>query len=203
MHFAERRALTMLRKARMEQAAGGYAIAESAFARLVGLPVNMKMAIRTVDAPFASADELILLSWIASMQRPTGVPRDASDQLLVRTIDDCAQILKALGHILPHRTIARTQQAQRQVIGDDPTKPVRRFEGQGDAGGSVGQSYNASSVGARAIALAKSNELVSTGAFRAVGVSRQMVGKLRKDGLLVRVRHGLYRWSGFEASRSL
>jgi hypothetical protein len=61
-------------------------------------------------------------------------------------------------------------------------------------------------VRARALSLARTREVASTEEFAAIGVSRQYVSRLCKDGYLQRVRYGWYRAApvsdrGFAAHR--
>ncbi|MGE6694263.1 type IV toxin-antitoxin system AbiEi family antitoxin domain-containing protein [Sphingobium limneticum] len=48
-------------------------------------------------------------------------------------------------------------------------------------------------VRARALSLVRARNVASTDDFAKVGVSRQSVSRLCKDGLIQRVRHGWYR----------
>lgn len=125
-------------------------------------------------SPFVSDGEIQLIGRLAAAQRQEVrlSQNDVADDRyrLLR----CALLLREAGLWLP---LAQTS------VGTDATAraPRNAYAGVGGL------------MRARAISLARSRQVASTSDFIGIGVSRQYVSRLCKDGLLERVRHGWYR----------
>lgn len=108
-NIVERKALRLLR-GDFSRAAGTELASQQDVAALFGDLLaragDSGMRIQPVEAACLTADELLILRWLAEAQRETGLrtfrPADAA---LLRAINRCADLLKMLDVQLPSRTL--------------------------------------------------------------------------------------------------
>lgn len=167
----ERQTIAALRgqlPARLSALAG----ADHDFGALAELAQRRQWHLFAPRSPFVSDGEIQLIGRLAAAQRQEVRlgQNDVADDRLLR----CALLLREAGLWLP---LAQAS------VGADATAHAPRNVYAGDGG----------LMRARAISLARSRQVASTSDFIGIGVSRQYVSRLCKDGLLERVRHGWYR----------
>lgn len=147
-----------------------------AFTDLSTIAKCQGVAIFSVESPFVSEGEILLLTQIATTQRLHGRALIQADTSLCNALFRCAVALKDAGIWLPRATLAEVA----SVSSSNPENLPMQFGRHGMAR-------------ARALSLVRSREAASTEEFLSIGISRQYVSRLCKDGYLQRVRHGWYR----------
>lgn len=149
--------------------------AQADFLGLAGKAVHQGLLCFAPQSPFVSDGEIALLDLLGNAQRQyphqPGLALPDDPDLLLR----CALLLRDVGLWLP------------QV---QPAASRNPAAGRRPAGGHAGQGGLAR---ARALSLARSRQVASTGDFINIGISRQYVSRMCKEGHLQRVRHGWYR----------
>jgi len=163
--------------------------AKDAFSNLADIARQRGAVIFASESPFVGDAEIEILTHIAAAQRQEGRALARVDSMEFDALLRCATVLREAGIWLP---LAASAGSSRQRIGGG-TFASHRFAKD-------------EAVRARALSLARSREVASTEEFAAIGVSRQYVSRLCKDGYLQRVRYGWYRAApvsdrGFAAHR--
>lgn len=150
--------------------------AKGAFSNLADIARRRGAVIFARESPFVGDTEIEILTRIAAAQRQMGRVLPRTDSIEFDALLRCATVLREASIWLPLATSAGNA---RQQAGCKQFAPQRFAKGE--------------AVRARALSLARSRELASTEEFAAIGVSRQYVSQLCKNGYLERVRYGWYR----------
>lgn len=183
----EREVVALLRSTSVSQEtcvahARGCRLAQATSEPLSALAVSALAAgysFRPVAAPHISKDELRLVGWLALLQRERSDDPVIVDPVLLDELKRCATALKNAGFRLPYQAVLRAGFI---------------IDGQiGSAGRDDEQPRPLNSLSAKAVAYARERGCVPTQAFGEIGVSRQHLSKLCRNGALLRVRHGFYR----------
>jgi hypothetical protein len=191
MHPLERSALMLLRGGAVQRSEH----VRAAFNQLSDRLRAIGGIIHEVDAPFASADEISILALLAALQRPSMHMPDRLSVAFRPALTECAKGLTELGIRLPHGAILRRPAWELRSPMEDTIVAQIAIQPATERSILPGDHWSerSQSPRARALALAKARSFVRTSDFQAIGVSRQLVSNLRRDGLLVRARHGVYR----------
>lgn len=148
-----------------------------AFDRLASMARLCGLTIFPPDSRFVSDGEVELLSNLAAAQRLTGRPSITMDDRGLATLLPCSALLCEMGIRLP---VAALQTAASPPIGRQLALSARDHAANG-------------MVRARALSFVRTCAVASTDDFARIGVSRQSVSRLCRDGLIQRIRHGWYR----------
>lgn len=156
--------------------------AGSDFVALVDLAAQQGVHCFALQSPFVSDGEVELLALLGSAQRHALVGirddrKDAPERLL-----RCGLLLRDAGIWLP---------------------VAQAGTGKASSALSMPRPEQAGLARARALSLARSRQVASTGDFIGIGISRQYVSRLCKEGHLQRVRHGWYRAAPIVAAMRL
>ncbi|NWK99031.1 hypothetical protein DM806_25915 [Sphingobium lactosutens] len=148
-----------------------------AFASLIAFARNRGVAIFPPGARFISDGEVELLANLAAAQRQAGRAFVDVDEQEFEALLRCATVLLEAGIRLPMAglqcvALGLPESEKMLFTRDRPATGIAR---------------------ARALSLVRSREVASTNEFFRIGVSRQYVSRLCKDGLIQRIRHGWYR----------
>lgn len=163
--------------------------AKDAFSNLADMAQRRGAVIFARESPFVGDAEIEILTRIAAAQRLGRRAPSHGGGMECDALLRCAMVLREAGIWLPLAASAggSRRQPERGAL-------ARHRFAKGEA------------VRARALSLARSRQVASTEEFAAVGVSRQYVSQLCKNGYLERVRYGWYRAApvsdrGFAADR--
>jgi hypothetical protein len=170
---SERHVVAFLRGDLASGPVAGLSDASEAFARVADIVRQRHIVVYTPASPFVSDGEIWLLTRLATAQRVDGRMAGDINETEYQSLLFCAVLLRDAGLWLPLHVPARDARS---------TQP-----------GSLYGDRESGIVKARALSLARSRQVASTGEFAAIGVSRQYVSLLCKDGFLQRVRYGWYR----------
>ncbi|MFD1103833.1 type IV toxin-antitoxin system AbiEi family antitoxin domain-containing protein [Sphingobium olei] len=151
---------------------------QRAFASLVTLARHRGVTIFPPDARFISDGEIELLANLAAAQRQACRTFATIDVNEFNALLQCAMVLRDAGIWLPMAGL-HGMAAVRPAHAERTERPEGRFV--------------TGIARARALSLVRSREVASTDEFVQIGVSRQYVSQLCKDGYIQRVRHGWYR----------
>lgn len=146
--------------------------ARSAFAALVDAAVQRDLHCFALQSPFVSDGEVELLALLGRAQRRVLADTRGNAGDLPGKLLGCALLLRDAGLWLPIAQVG-TDKAPRVLS-------ATRIEQGGLAR-------------ARALSLVRSGQVASTGDFVGIGISRQYISFLCKEGHLQRIRHGWYR----------
>lgn len=171
----------------------------AAFAELAQEARRNRLVLFIPSSAFVSEDELAILSRLILLQRPT---RSGSWRLanpFQQALKRCADELAREGRRLPARPALTEAYIDRggcfriEILASPapaasysapPPKP--KWDGR--------QEPDAGSLKARALAMVRSQETVSTAQFTAIGISRQYLSLLGKWGYVEKAGHGRYRF---------
>jgi hypothetical protein len=175
LHAAERLAISLIRSA----SGTGDAIPES-FLRLAKSASGSGRVILPMEARRLSDDEKILIGWITMFQRGRGSEIVREDAELAASLRECAQWLTAMGLHLPfYCTVRIPAFTGKLTIGHADS----RFEGT---------TLSHASLKAMAADFARNRGVVSARDLKGIGVSRQYVSLLCKQGVLRRIGFAIY-----------
>jgi hypothetical protein len=148
------------------------------FSRLANIARQHDIVIFASPSPFISDGEIVLLTRLATAQRSNVRISARIDATEFEALLNCALLLRDRGIWLPlHLPMNGGRHAYQDERSADRVIELPEL----------------GAVRARALSLARSRHVASTGEFAAAGVSRQYVSRLCKDGFLQRVRYGWYR----------
>lgn len=174
----------------------------AAFAELAQEARRNRLVLFIPSSAFVSEDELAILSRLILLQRPT---RSGSWRLanpFQQALKRCADELGREGRRLPARPALTEAYIDRggcfriEILASPaPAAPAASYSAPPPKPKWDGrQEPEAGSLKARALAMVRSQETVSTAQFTAIGISRQYLSLLGKWGYVEKAGHGRYRF---------
>lgn len=187
----ERHVLMLMRAA----AAPGYPATADAFAALARNAASAGLSIAAATSPIVHCDEKKLLAWLTLLQRQKfdeslACDLDIFDKGLLVALRDAAVLLGDAGIRLDYRNAVRFLQGA--GICHDWHEPAASDASPLSARGPAARASCAPSLRSRVLRFVAEKGAVATHDLHAFGVSRHLIGVLRKQGELRRVRHGVY-----------
>lgn len=191
LNLTERRVLLLLRTASHPGSAPGDGVAPMAadLAILRDELDALSVSLPAAGAHWVSHDELVVLTWLATLQRCNGALPVALPAGLLLALHRCAARLNDAAILLPHRTIARFASLSEAAGAGrllDAAKPVPRKA-------QAIRRPPKPDVRGRALALLCDKAIVSSNDFVASGIPLQLVNSLCRQGLIERIYAGWFR----------